>query len=150
MSEHPIEVVVSRQFRASAERVFDAWLDARMLETWMFGPQVRDEEIVRLSIDARVGGQFSFLVRRQGIEIDHVGTYLEIERPRRLVFTWGIAGHSDDAPSRVTIDITPIEDGCELVLTHEMDAKWAEFKDRTHTGWSNMLDLLVQQLYLPH
>jgi uncharacterized protein YndB with AHSA1/START domain len=137
-----IEVVVTRQFAATAERVFDAWLDAAYLERWMFGPAVRDEEIVRLSIDPRVGGKFSFLVRRQGMEIDHVGTYLEIDRPRRLVFTWGIGGESVDE-SRVAIEITPGAAGCELTLTHEMDSKWAEYRDRTQAGWSKMLDLLV-------
>lgn len=137
-----IEVVVTRQFAASAERVFDAWLDTAFLERWMFGPAVRDEEMVRLSVDARVGGKFSFLVRRQGTEIDHVGTYLEIDRPRRLVFTWGIGGESVDE-SRVVIEITPLEHGCELTLTHEMGSKWADFKERTQAGWSKMLDLLV-------
>lgn len=143
MADRPkIEVVVTRQFAAAAERVFDAWLDAAYLERWMFGPAVRDEEIVRLSIDGRVGGKFSFLVRRQGAEIDHVGTYLEIDRPRRLVFTWGIAGESVDE-SRVVIEITPRAAGCELTLTHEMDSKWADYKERTQAGWSKMLDLLV-------
>lgn len=56
----------------------------------MFGPAVRDEAIVRLDLAPHVGGSFSFVVRRQGEEINHVGTYLEIERRRRLVFTWGI------------------------------------------------------------
>lgn len=137
----PIEVCVKRHFAASAERVFDAWLNAEMLQRWMFGPAVRDEEIVRLSIDARVDGEFSFVVRRQDTEIDHVGTYLEIDRPRRLVFTWGIAGESTDG-SRVVIAIVPDGSGCELTLTHEMDPKWAEYADRTQAGWSKMLDLL--------
>ena len=128
-------------FGASPERVFDAWLNTEMLQKWMFGPAVRDEEIVRLSIDARVGGKFSFVVRRQGAEIDHVGTYLEIDRPRRLVFTWGIAGESTDE-SRVVITIVPEGSGCELTLTHEMDPKWAEYADRTQAGWSKMLDML--------
>lgn len=90
MSTAPrINVRVTRRYTAPPERVFDAWLDAEMIGKWMFGPALRDEEIVRLSLDARVGGSFSFVVRRQGEEIDHMGEYLEIDRPRRLVFTWG-------------------------------------------------------------
>ena len=123
----------SAAYDLAPERVFDAWLDPALIGKWMFGPAVRDEEIVRLSVDARVGGSFSFLVRRQGTEIDHVGQYLEIDRPRRLVFTWGTA---DDLPdtSRVTIDIAGRAGGCDLTLTHEMDAKWADYKDRTEAG----------------
>jgi len=86
VSAGPI-VRVTRTIRAPAERVFDAWLDPAMIPRFIVGPDVRDEELVHVQVDARVGGRFSFLVRRGGQAIDHVGTYREIERPRRLVFT---------------------------------------------------------------
>ena len=108
----------------------------------MFGPRLRDEEVLHISADARVGGTFSFLVRRQGQEIDHVGTYREIDRPRRLAFTWGVVGESTDE-SVVTVDIVPRDGGCELTLTHEMDPKWAEYASRTQAGWTKMLDALA-------
>lgn len=141
----PVEVRVVQRFDASPERVFDAWLDTAMLGRWMFGPGVRDEEIVRLALDARVGERFSFVVRRDGEEIDHVGEYLEIDRPRRLAFSWGIAGVSVDE-SRVTIDITPHDTGTELVLRHELDPDWADYADRTQAGWTHMLDALARAL----
>jgi uncharacterized protein YndB with AHSA1/START domain len=141
--ESTVNVRVTRRFNASAERVFDAWLSTEMIGRWMFGPTLRDEEIVRLVVDPRIGGEFSFVVRRQGTEIDHVGRYLEIERPRRLVFTWGIAGDSVDE-SRVIIDIVPLEAGCDLTLTHEMHPKWAEYAGRTEAGWTKMLVALGQ------
>ncbi len=99
-----VKVSVTRHFDASPERVFDAWLDPELIGKWMFGPALREEEVLRIVADARVGGSFSFLVRRQGQEIDHVGKYREIDRPRRLVFTWGIAGESEDE-SLVIIEI---------------------------------------------
>ncbi|HVY71039.1 MAG TPA: SRPBCC domain-containing protein [Verrucomicrobiae bacterium] len=136
-------VRVTQHFPASADEVFAAWLDPRMLGEWMFGPNVREEEIVHLNVDARIGGAFSFLVRRQGREIDHVGQYLEINSPRRLVFTWGIAG-SDS--SRVEIEIMPTSGGCELALTHELAPAWADYADRTRAGWTNMLGVLAKVL----
>jgi uncharacterized protein YndB with AHSA1/START domain len=141
----PVIVRVKHRFNAPPDRVFDAWLDREKLGKWMFGPGVRDEEIVRLMIDAQVGGSFSFLVRRQGQEIDHVGTYVEIDRPRRLVFTWGIAGESENE-SRVIIDIVPQETGCELTLIHELDSKWKDYADLTIAAWKNMLDHLTEIL----
>lgn len=139
--ESPITVRVQRAYPHAPERVFDAWLDPSVLGRWMFGPSIRDEEIVRLSVDPRVGGMFSFVVRRQGAEIDHVGQYLEIDRPARLVFTWGVA---EDLPetSRVTIDIAARDGGCDLTLTHTMDAKWADYAARTESGWQMMLSAL--------
>jgi len=150
MSEHErltpnVKVSVSRHFDASPERVFDAWLDPEMIGKWMFGPALREEEVLRIVADARVGGAFSFLVRRQGIEIDHVGKYREIDRPRRLVFTWGIAGDSEDE-SLVIIEIVPKGKGAELSLTHEMDPKWADYASRTEAGWAKMLDALAMTL----
>jgi uncharacterized protein YndB with AHSA1/START domain len=141
--ESPITVRVQRAYTHAPERVFDAWLDPALLGRWMFGPAIRDEEIVRLTVDPRVGGKFSFVVRRQGAEIDHVGEYLEIDRPTRLVFTWGTA---DNLPgtSRVTIEIAPRDGGCELSLTHDMDRKWADYAARTEQGWRTMLEALAR------
>jgi uncharacterized protein YndB with AHSA1/START domain len=76
---------ITRSFDIPVGRLFDAWLDTGLLGRWMFGPNVREEEIVRLSNDPREGGTFSFVVRRQANEIDHIGVYREISRPHRLV-----------------------------------------------------------------
>jgi uncharacterized protein YndB with AHSA1/START domain len=136
-----LAVRVERRFEASPERVYDAWLDPALLSRWMFGPDVREEEILHVRLDARPGGRYSFAVRREGELVDHIGTYLEMDRPRRLAFTWGIAGHSDDE-SRVRIDIEPDGAGCVLTLVHELDPKWADYADRTAEAWTLMLGKL--------
>jgi hypothetical protein len=46
---------VARHFNIPAERLFEAWLDTSVIGQWMFGPNVRDEQIVNLSNDPRVG-----------------------------------------------------------------------------------------------
>lgn len=137
------EVRLTRPIKASAERVFDAWLDPAMLQRFMVGIQVRDEELVHIKVDARVGGRFSFLVRRAGQLIDHVGAYREIDRPRRLVFTWGVDEKQGDK-SVVSIDIDPSADGCVLTLTHELDPAWAEYAERTQAGWMHITGKLVE------
>jgi uncharacterized protein YndB with AHSA1/START domain len=142
MTEPNNKVSVSRRFSISPERVFDAWLDPEAIGKWMFGPAVRDEEIVRMRLDPHVGGSFSFIVRRQGEEIDHVGQYLEIFRPRRLMFTWGVKTTSDR--SKVTVDIVSIKTGCEVTLTHELHPNWADYADRTAAAWTKMLATLAE------
>lgn len=140
-----VDVRVSRAFAAAPEAVFDAWLDPARLGRWMFGPGVRAETVLHLRTDPRVGGRFSFLVERQGQRIDHIGTYLEIDRPRRLVFTWAIRGESDDAGSTVTIDLAAAPEGCVLTLTHILPAQWADYAARTQQGWTTMLNALHRQ-----
>ena len=90
---------VTRRFELPAGRLFDAWLDTGLLSQWMFGPNVRQEEIVRLSNDPREGGAFSFVVRRQANEVNHIGVYREISRPHRLVFTWAAVQAGKSATS---------------------------------------------------
>ena len=75
--------------------------------------------------------------------IRHVGTYREIDRSRRLVFTWGIAEESSDE-SVVTIEIRATDAGCELTLTHELDPKWADYASRTEAGWTKLLNALAE------
>ena len=82
-------------------------------------------------------------MRLQGEEIDHVGTYLEIERPNRLVFTWGIG---EAEASRVTVEIVRCEAGRELKLTHELHPDWADYADRTKAAWEKMLQVLFNRL----
>jgi len=148
MSDSSVAVQVKRRFAASAERIFDAWLDPALIGQFMFGPRLREEEVLRLDVDARVGGPFSFVVRRGDATIDHVGTYQVIERPRRLGFTWGVAGESQDE-SHVLIEIEPLSDGCELTLTHHLPARWADYAARTQSAWSLMLNALAEVVTPP-
>src|SRR5438552_4671695 len=140
-----IKACVTRRFSAEPERVFDAWLDAGMLGKWMFGPAVREEEVARLDLDPREGGSFSFVVRRKGEEIDHVGKYVEIDRPRRLVFTWGVPKQSPNS-ARVLVDIIPLDTGCQLNLTHELHPDCADYASRTQAAWTKMLEALADTL----
>jgi uncharacterized protein YndB with AHSA1/START domain len=137
-----IEAKVSHRFKAPAERAFDAWLNPEQARVWMaaalrsFGLA---GEIKRVEIDARVGGKFFFSDLRGGQEARHWGTYLELDRPRKIVFTWIVDESEEADPSRVTLTIQPEADGCVATIVHEIDAKWAEYLSRTESGWARML-----------
>lgn len=137
---------VSHRFEASPERVFEAWLDPAKIAVWLVAPAMAvtgsRDEVLRVEVDARVGGRFSFLVRRQGQEIDHVGEYLTLDRPHRLDFTWGIAGYP--GASTVSVELTPDGTGTLVGLTATGVAP--EYQARTEQGWSRILGAIADTL----
>lgn len=137
---------VSQHIEAAPERVFDAWLEPEVLGQWMFGPNVRDEEILHLEVNPKVGGVFSFLVRRGEAEIDHIGEYMEIDRPGRLVFSWGVRQEEGTEFSRVEVEVVPVEGGSELRIAHRMASKWADFVEQGRASWQRMADALARAL----
>jgi uncharacterized protein YndB with AHSA1/START domain len=132
-----VTVRVTRRFDASPERVFDAWLNPQKARKFLFATPTG--EMVRAEIDPRVGGSFLFVDRRDGVDVDHTGEYLEIDRPRHLVFTFSVPHYSAEI-TRVTIDIAPLEDGCEITLTHS--GVLPDWESRTRAGWGSILDQL--------
>ncbi len=139
-TESPVEVRVTRHFSASPERVFDAWLDPAKAGKFLFATD--DGEMVRVEIDARVGGRYAIVERRDGQDVEHVGEYLVIDRPRRLVFTLQVPFYSEEV-DQITIEIEPAEDGCDLTLSHETTPQWAE---ESAKGWKMILEGLEAAL----
>jgi uncharacterized protein YndB with AHSA1/START domain len=133
-----IKIVVTRHFDSPAELVFDAWLDPKAVGHWLFATPTG--EMKRVEIDARVGGEFVIAEQRGDILAEHFGRYVEIERPWRLVFNFSAERRDEPNPSQVTVEIEPKANGCELRLTHCIDAQWAAYADRTRGGWTMILD----------
>ena len=142
----PVHATVTGLFSVPPERIFDAFLDTRMVGRFMFGPGIRNEEIVSLQNEPRVGGSFSYIVRRQEKIFEHTGEYIEIDRPRKLVFTWAVKQDHPGSQSRIVIDIAPIIDGCELTLTHEMPRGQEGFVEKGKEAWGKMIDKLTEIL----
>ena len=139
-----VEVRVSRRFEAPPERVFDAWLDPQTAGKWLFATPAG--EMVRVEIDARVGGRFVFVDRRSGEDIEHTGEYLEIDRPKRLAFSFVVPRFSSE-PSRIQVELAPAASSpgtTLLTLLHE--GVFAEFAGRTEEGWASILEGLERSL----
>jgi uncharacterized protein YndB with AHSA1/START domain len=132
-------VVVTHRFDAPPERVFDAFLDVETARHFLFATATG--EMIEAVIDPRVGGKYVFTERRPDMgDVRHVGEYLEIDRPRRLVFSFGVPKF-DPRMTRVTIDIAPDAGGCVLTLTNE--GVLQSYADRTKLGWTKILSGLL-------
>lgn len=145
-SEPNVVVTVTHRFEAPAERVFDAWLDPEQVRAWM-AVSGSMENLSRVRIDPRLGGAFVFVDVREGEKVEHVGNYLEIDRPHRLAFTWRVK--PEEESSTVSIDIVAQDSGCEATLQHEMTPEWAEYADRCAEAWAKMLGGIAATLNKP-
>ncbi|MEZ6195834.1 MAG: SRPBCC domain-containing protein [Planctomycetota bacterium] len=141
-SEGRVTARVSHEFSSPPERVFDAWLDPESVRAWM-GHALRamglPGEVRTIAIDPRAGGAFEFSDLRAEGEARHWGTYLALDRPRSLSFTWITDASEEDDPSVVRVAIRPAGAGCVVVVEHEFSDRWKEYIDRAESGWRRML-----------
>jgi uncharacterized protein YndB with AHSA1/START domain len=134
-------VVVSRRLSHAPAAVFDAFLDPAIARRFLF--VTPDGEMVKAEIDPRVGGQFNFTDRRDGEDVEHVGEYVELDRPRRLVFSFAVPAFSTES-TVVALDFAPFGQGSEVTLTHE--GVLSDYAERTEEGWGTILETLDKVL----
>lgn len=134
-----LTVNIDKIINASIEKVFDAWLNPNLLSRFMRGMVEMTESDIQ--IDPREGGHFTFVMHLGERKIPHTGTYLEISRPDRLVFTW-VSEYSVVDNSTVTLHFTRIaDDTTQLSLSH---VRFIDEETRAghEGGWTCVLDNL--------
>ena len=135
------EVRIDRVLPATIGQVYDAWTRADLLTRW-YCPNPAWE--LKVSADVRVGGDY---VVEMG---PHVvgGTYLEVEPPYRLAFSWKWDG-TDDEPTRVDVELSEAEGGTRMLLTHTGFAT-AEDAANHLMGWEPEMGRLAGLLTAQH
>ncbi len=136
-------LTIVRRIAANPEIVFDAMTQPEGIMQW-WGPD--GGPVLHAHSDVRVGGLFNVRFRMlDGSEHQSEGTYLEVDRPRRIAMSWRwtSGGEQDegDEESRIEIDLRPIPTGTELSFTHAM--LHSEVSRASHEqGWNGSLDKL--------
>ena len=129
--ERPVEKVYEIYIKTTPERLWQAITDPEIRAKYNFGAAVRSEWTVgsRLEMGAPTA---------QGLLGE--GEILEIDPPRRLVHTmtalWGDDVKAEGA-SRVTWEIQPVGDSCQLTVTHDGLRDGAN--EQLYGGWPMIL-----------
>lgn len=87
------EILITREFDAPAELVFDVWTRPEHVRNW-WGWE--SDPMTVCEVDLRVGGKWHYVsVNEEHGEIDFYGEFKEIDRPHRLVSTEIFAPYPD-------------------------------------------------------
>ncbi len=145
MNSKPQVVCVRKSYPVPRERVYRAWINPKYIAQW-FGPKGFRAEV--LELDLRVGGTWRFqMIGAGNASVCHFGTYVEIDPPNRLVFTWAPETwpdgwfDADVGETLVTVEFRDQPTGTEVVITHENLASDGARTSLTG-GWSGALESL--------
>ena len=133
------ELTLERLLPAPPERVFDAWVNPVTLVKW-WGPEGFTTPEHELDV-AQDGRWRTVMLAPNGQRHIVSGVYRTIDRPDRLVFTWGwedesgVRGHD----SEVELTFTAAGSGTHLQLVHRKLAD-AESRDSHRAGWTSSLN----------
>jgi uncharacterized protein YndB with AHSA1/START domain len=130
-------ITVTRTVEASPEHVFDAWTDASRLAAWWW-PQLAG---TTYDADAREGGSYAITSPAIGVTVR--GSYTEVDRPRRLAFTWNWHDDEPEAAVEDTVVVTfePQDAATLVTVAHTSEAHAPD--GGTEQGWNDVLARLV-------
>jgi uncharacterized protein YndB with AHSA1/START domain len=126
---------IEREIRidASPETVFEFFTDPALMVRW---------KGLRATLDPRPGGVYRVEMSEQAIAI---GEYVELDPPRRIVFTWGWESEfAQTPPGSSTVEVTLEADGDgTLVRLVHSGLPTTESAEAHGHGWDHYLPRLV-------
>ena len=127
--------------KARPETVFEFFVDPDRLVRWM-GDSA--------SLDPRPGGLFRVVYGQAGENGTVRGEYLTVEKPGRVVFTWGWEDPADPIrPGGSTVEVTLREEAGGTLVRLEHSGLRGDSR-RTHDeGWAYFMGRLVDALDRP-
>ncbi|HEY5230802.1 MAG TPA: SRPBCC domain-containing protein [Galbitalea sp.] len=132
---------IRRTFAAPRDLVFDAWVTPRHFATWFGGSDV-DVPLDSVSMDVRPGGIWkATMIIGNGVPDMHwFGEFVEVDRPDKLVLT--MADRPGDARELVSVTLTEVPDGTEMLFHQSGGNMSADEYERTAAGWQTFFDAM--------
>ena len=123
-------ISTSVRIAAPPEVVFPYFTDPKLMVTWI-GEHA--------DLDARPGGTFALDFADTAAR----GSYVAVEPPHRVVFTWGIPEDATLPPGSSTVEVVFVAEGGDTIvnLTHRDLPPAREPSHRE--GWEGCLTMLV-------
>ena len=131
IEEETMEKVFEIYIKTTPERLWQAITDSEMRQKYTFG--------VGIDSDWTPGSGYRAVHPGAGIAISE-GENLEVDPPRRLVQSFTALWSDDvkqEGTSRVTWEIEPVGDSCQLTVTHDQLREGAH--DEVYGGWPQIL-----------
>lgn len=142
----PLDLTITRTFKAPRQLVYDAWTMPEHLAHWS-GPE--GFTTPHAEQDVRPGGKYRACLRSPGGE-DHwvIGEYRELTPPSRIVMThgWEDADGNPGPSTLITITFEDAGAGATLMTFHQGPFESAASRDGHHDGWSTSFDKLASWL----
>ena len=135
--------VVRRVLPATPDAVFDEWLDPDALREWMCPAPAC---ATRVELDARVGGLVRIDIEELGTEFFVVGEFTELDRPRRLAFTWYCSTWPIDSDESVVTVILEPDGERNTMMTIEHERLPFGTVERHAQGWEAIGNQLAEAL----
>jgi uncharacterized protein YndB with AHSA1/START domain len=144
-------VHITRELAAPRDEVFRTWTEPELFKRWFTPP---GNASVAADLDVRTGGRYRITLERTELIPGTsyiVGSYLAVDPPERLVFTFGWEepppveglGSLETLDSQVTVQFRDLGDATEISITHErLDSP--ELRTFHRWGWETTLDQLAR------
>ena len=134
------ELFIARVFKAPIALVFRLWEDPQHLVRW-WGP--KGFTCTSFELDFRPGGKWRACIesKRHGQSYSS-GEFKEIEREKRIVFTFSWEGGGAGRPGVGTLVTVTFKemDGNTIQTFHQTPFPTVEARDNHVIGWSQLLD----------
>jgi uncharacterized protein YndB with AHSA1/START domain len=122
-------VTATTRIAAPPEAVFPYFTDPALIITWMGD---------RADLDPQPGGVFAVDVGASPAR----GTYIAVEPPTRVVFTWGLPGSDTMPAGSTTVEVILTADGDETIVSLTHHNLPSEHRPGHQKGWDTFLGAL--------